>query len=272
MKGIFKIIDSSGNKEVTNNPIELETQHNTQFIINDILPNTQYQYSIYQYTCTHSFSNLGTTYQVKCMDYVLKRFSNNPVCEDTIKVLKSIVTKTPYECKYHSSLFTIRDLANILNFLDTYEHGLSENGFSIFSLYCHMKLMYKNNSETIISNIIKLMLSEYRFLESINGDIRSMMTSISGRYHIALRDLVEYDTLHGCIHIPFLLDNGVLPKVFIPNPNIPVEHYDYIIQTYFPSYINYKWEDKSYDDKSVWDIVCKNIMGYGAYFNGIFMI
>ena len=89
MKGIFKILDIMGSREISNNPnVRPMVPLDTEFLFNDIVPYNG-EYTVYQYRCIYAYSNLDITNQARCMDYVKSRYANNPVSVDIISILNS---------------------------------------------------------------------------------------------------------------------------------------------------------------------------------------
>ena len=56
-----------------------------------------------------------------------------------------------------------------------------------------------------------------------------------------------------------------IPKVFVIQPSIPIEHYNQIVNTFYPNIKNLQWEE-------TWNDSCTRDEKYGSYFNGIFTI
>lgn len=259
----YHIIDKNGDKILTNINVDSDTLYKYNddlysFIVYDLVEIGS-KYNLYINKINYAYSNIDYTNHIRCINYIYNHFSNTLLSKDIILLLKSIITKTLYQVKYEDTINTISDIINVLQILDTNNYGISENAFSIFALYCHMKLIYKNKSEYIISNTIKNIKSQKIDLLDYNNI----------KYNNILRDLIYQDTYYGCLHVPYIskISNG-LSKIFIPNPHIPVEHYDFIINTFYTELMNEEWEEKIDDDK--WFIFKDRYNGYGTYYNGVF--
>lgn len=268
---MYKIIESDNKKILTNINIQSESSYKYtdevySFDVYDVIGIGTKYYS-YIIRCNYSYYNINPTNYIRCMDHVYRKYSNTLVSKDIILLLRSMITKEEYTVKYEDTINAVSELINVLQIIDSYNHGISENPFSIFALYCHMKLIYKNRSEFIISDIIKNIKSNYKYADYIN-DVYSYSNTVL-RYSNIVRDLIYQDTYYGCLHIPYISKiTNYLSKIFIPNPIIPVEHYDHIMNIFYNEIYNECWEDEVDNDK--WFVFKSKYNSFGTYYNGVF--